>query len=421
MSKKNTTNATFTETQSLQVGTDRKAGIDENGVYHNAIGLESTEEHPHVAKAWQDRCFPFNELYANVQADVPSKRDESVPESSVAVTSALNLDNGYILTGSGLSTLRSFTDIPSKMQDYLISNGYNADFARFLNDGLEMRRNAWANKDNAPRNFLLRIRDEDKVRAVCSDRYGILDNADVMDLIARALPGGYSDALCSHMHNDGDNLGGNILLPQYIKSNPDSDYGFGLAFRNSEVRESTFCIGGFLFRAICFNGNIWSRKDSTIKVNQKHLGKIDKDDLFQQVQKAVMVALTEGENLLVQLGYTKEVKVNDPLRLIASLARDNGLSIEQGRAWHKGYQDSLMEVGGDVHENAAFGIINGLTLAAQRFDYGTKTDMETLSGNLITPSLDADLDAVTNRWNKYQTRAEMLDAKIINKYAFASA
>lgn len=412
---------------SFEVSADRKATQNPDGTWKNAIGLESTEEHRHVAKAWQDRCTPLPEFRNKVIESAKGKTDELAPEGSFFVTDDLDMSNGYKLTESGIESLRMFTDIPSTMISWLKGNEFKPEVAKFLNHALAARLDAWSTKNpDKPRNFLLRLRDGDNdtkwTRAICSDRYGIIDNNDVMEMICAALPGGYSDALASHAYDNGDDVKGNILLPDYIKTQPDSDYGVGIAFRNSEVRKSTFVIDPFLFRAICFNGCIWGRANSVVmKVNKKHLGQIDLVALKEQVRQSVLVALSHGNDLLNQFSQAKNVSIDtDPVRLIASLSRDNGLTIEQGMAWVKGYNDSLQEASGDIMEGTAFGIVNGLTLAAQRFS-AEKYDLETVAGNVLTPSLQADLATMTKRWDSYATRAASLDDKIVEKYNFVSA
>ena len=211
---------------------------------------------------------------------------------------------------------------------------------------------------------------------------------------------------------------GNLLLPDHIKSEPDSDYGVGIAFKNSEIRNSTFKISPFLFRAICLNGMIWGRMNSEINVNQRHLGKIDLGDLQQQVTHAIKVALTQGNDMLTLLGYAKKVKVENPLATIAQLARDNKMTVEQGKLWHKGYLDSLQEAKGDIHENTAFGIVNGLTRSAQDYNGATREQMETIASAILAPSIDADLQAISKRWGLISERAKSLDDDTVLQYAY---
>ena len=413
----------FTNVSSLQVKEGSTAKQDSNGTWYNAIGLQSSESHRHVAKVWQDKCTPFADFVSTVKEQSKHKSDIVKQESEIRLLDANTLLDGTPLTKSGLNSLRGFTDIPSSMISFLQEREYDEELVKFLNKELDLRETQWKNNGKEPRDFRVRVRHDDEgnnvIRAIVSERYGVIDNSEAMDMVVNALPS-LHDALASHIFNDGDDIFGNVLLPDYMKSEPDSDYGVGIAFRNSEIRNSTFKISPFLFRAICLNGMIWGRQDSEIKVNQRHMGKIDLDDLQAQVTLAVKVALTQGNDLLTLMSLSKQVKVENPLATIALLARDQKMTIEQGKLWHKGYLDSLHEANGHVHENTAFGIVNGLTRASQDYKGSIREQMETQASIILAPSIDSDLQAISKRWGMISERAKLEKEKTINQYAYVA-
>ena len=411
----------FTNAGGLQVSEGATAKQDANGTWFNAIGLESTQAHRHVAKQWQSKCTPFSDFVESVKAQADSKYDLVVPESNVRLKDSQTLTNGMGITKSGLSSLNAFTDIPSSMVSFLEEKGFGDDLTRFVNSELDLREKMWANDGKNSREFRIRVRKDDdgydNARAIVSGRYGVIDNHEAMEMIANALPS-LTDALASHISDDGDDIFGNVLLPDYMKSEPDSDYGVGIAFRNSEIKNSTFKVSPFLFRAICLNGMIWGRENSAIQINQKHLGNIDRNELQLAVTHAVKVALTQGNDLLTLLGYSKQVKVEQPLQVIAQLSINEGLTIEQGKAWHKGYLESLNEASGDLHDRSAFGVINGLTRSAQEYKGSMRENMETIATKILAPSIDADLQAISKRWGRISDNATQLKPNIVQKYAY---
>ena len=411
----------FTSAGGFQTAEGATAKQDANGNWVNAIGLQSTATHRHVAKAWQDKCTPLADFMETVKSQSTHKVDVVKPESEIRLKDVDTLIDGTPLTESGMNSLRMFTDIPSSMINFLKEREYNDDMVKYVNAELDRRENEWNNKGKEKRSFNVRVRHDDDgnnvIRAIVSERYGVIDNHEAMQMVANSLPS-LNDALASHLFNDGDDIYGNILLPDYMKSEPDSDYGVGIAFKNSEIRNSTFKISPFLFRAICLNGMIWGRMNSEINVNQRHLGKIDMGDLQQQVTHAIQVALTQGNDMLTLLGYAKKVKVENPLATIAQLARDNKMTVEQGKLWHKGYLDSLHEAKGDVHENTAFGIVNGLTRSAQDYNGATREQMETTASFILAPAIDSDLQAISKRWGLIDDRAKQLEEKTIKQYQF---
>jgi hypothetical protein len=413
----------FTNVDSLQVREGSTAKQDDNGTWYNAIGLQSSDSHRHVAKVWQDKCTPLADFVETVKKQSEHKEDRVKKESEIRLSDANTLLDGTPLTKSGLNSLRGFTDIPSSMVSFLQEREYDDELVKFLNKELDRRETTWNHSGKEPRDFRVRVRHDDEgndvIRAIVSERYGVIDNADAMDMIVHSLPT-LKDALASHIHNDGDDIYGNVLLPDFMKSEPDSEYGVGIAFRNSEIRNSTFKISPFLFRAICLNGMIWGRQNSEITVNQRHMGKIDLNELQEQVTIAVKVALTQGNDLLTLMSLSKQVKVENPLATIALLARDQKMTIEQGKLWHKGYLDSLHEANGHVHENTAFGIVNGLTRASQDFKGNMREQMETQASFILAPAIDSDLQAISKRWGMIGERAKLEKEKTINQYAYVA-
>ena len=411
----------FTNAQSLQPSEGATAKQDANGNWVNAIGLQSTASHRHVAKQWQAKCTPLADFIETVKFQSTNKVDVVKPESAIRLKDVDTLVDGTPLTDSGMNSLRVFADMPSSIISFLKEREYNDDLVKYMNAELDRRETQWNNKGKEKRTFNVRIRHDGEgnnvVRAIVSERYGVIDNSEAMEMVANALPS-LNDALASHLFNDGDDIYGNILLPDYMKSEPDSDYGVGIAFKNSEIRNSTFKISPFLFRAICLNGMIWGRMNSEISVDQRHMGKIDLDSLQVKVTQAIKVALTQGNDMLTLLGYAKQVKVTNPVAVIAQLARDEKMTIEQGKLWHKGYLDSLHERHGDVHEKSAFGIINGLTRSAQDYNASTREEMETLASKILAPAIDSSLQEISKRWGLIDARANQLEEKTSRQYQF---
>ena len=411
----------FTNAQSLQPREGAVAKQDANGNWVNAIGLQSSASHRHVAKQWQAQCTPLADFIETVKSQSTNKVDVVKPESDIRLKDVDTLVDGTPLTDSGMNSLRVFADMPSSIISFLKEREYNDDLVKYMNAELDRRETLWNNKGKEKRTFNVRIRHDDEgnnvVRAIVSERYGVIDNHEAMEMVSNALPS-LNDALASHLFNDGDDIFGNILLPDYMKSEPDSDYGVGIAFKNSEIRNSTFKISPFLFRAICLNGMIWGRMNSEINVNQRHMGKIDLGDLQLQVTQAIKVALTQGNDMLTLLGYAKQVKVTNPVAVIAQLARDEKMTIEQGKLWHKGYLDSLHERHGDVHEKSAFGIINGLTRSAQDYTGASREEMETLASKILAPAIDSSLQEISKRWGLIDARANQLEEKTSRQYQF---
>ncbi len=439
-----------------------KAGRDENGTYHNALGLESTENMHHVSVIWQNKCVPVSEFAADVKEQQRFKFDRLMGADALRLSDDLRLSDGTSFTLNGLMTMprnamkQGFVEYLAKdLGDYGNVSESDAiraksDLAHYLNlelDHLAAKRDdvlstrlakkqgqlaepgivpSLAKKLQAEiqdlesrlqesKKFTVRTRNDDKgnqvVRYVASERYGVINNDTVMDIISGALPGGWGDSLASHAWNDGDSMIGNVLLPDYIKNRPDSEYGIGISFKNSEIGRYRFEICPFLFRAICLNGCIWGRSNSVIGIDKKHLGEINLDEIKMQVQEAVKLALAEGEQVLELFDITKEITVENQPQLVASLAKEFKLTIPQGRAW--------LNAIGDEPGETVFHTIQGLTKASQSFTGDVRQTMEETAGLILAPSLTADIDAIASMWEKFSVRAESLTPEQVAVYATA--
>ncbi len=65
----------FSNAGGFQVAEGATAKQDANGNWVNAIGLQSTATHRHVAKVWQDKCTPLADFINAVKGEAPSKTD----------------------------------------------------------------------------------------------------------------------------------------------------------------------------------------------------------------------------------------------------------------------------------------------------------------------------------------------------------
>lgn len=414
----------FTPVASLQPREGAVAKQDSQGNWYNAIGLQSTETHRHVAKVWQDKCITLPALIDSINEQAKYKRDIVKKESEIRLKDIETLVDGTPLNDSGLNSLRIFSGIPSSMISFLDERGYHDDMVKFVNNELDRREETWNSSGKEPRSFRVRVRHDDEgndvIRAIVSERYGVIDNHEALEMIANSLPS-IEGALASHLDNDGDDIFANILVPDYMKSEPDSDYGVGIAFRNSEIRNATFKVSPFLFRAICLNGMIWGRQDSSLQINQRHMGRINTQELQVQVRQAITTALNQGNDMLTLLSHSKQVSVKNVLPVIALLARDNKMTIEQGKLWHKGYLETLQETKGDVADQTAFGIVNGLTRSAQSYNGYVREQMESVASLILAPAIDSSLQEISKRWGHVSDRASTLmkeEEDKVMQYAF---
>lgn len=448
--------------------TSRNA-TQQNGVWHNALGLESTERHRHVSRIWQERgCRLFSSFLAGVEAAQLTKTDRTCAEKVVRLGANLTMLDGTPLTAHALKQVAKLGEVPhgttefflARAEQYAIKAAHaeaaakaaqdegrydeartlarrteglrlkaeaaRADLARHINDGLDERETDWASrtrKDGSTRearSFLVRYREQDGqqiARAILSERYGIIDNHDALRLVAECFPRESwenGDLLASHAEDDGDNVRLNLLVADYLKDDPDSRRGVGIVIRNSEVGGGSFGVLPFLFDAICLNGTIWGRRNSTIKVDQRHIGRVDLAELQEKVAVAVRHALSEGRDLLTAVRQARYIPLtvnqvrDERADLIIALSRQHGLSREKARAWALGYNEMVAL---EHAENRGFNplnvgtLVDGLTRGAQQFNGEDRLEMETAAGAILAPKLGASEQSLNEFWQRHRERA----------------
>lgn len=223
------------------------------------------------------------------------------------------------------------------------------------------------------------------LRAILSSRYAVINNLPVLETLNDIVPGGR----VSHLHYDGDTLRANILVPDSLRQEDDSDYGGGISVLNNETGRFPLTTRPFVFRSICYNGNIWDRHDG-VEFNRRHVGTINWRELRKlivlNIQKQLPLAQANIEKVLALKGIP--VTEQEIQQAIIYVGRRERLTQEGQRAWFKGYQAEP--------KASAFGLVQGLTRAAQTFDSETQELMESLSGRLIDGKWDRTLSAARN-------------------------
>ena len=356
--------------------------------------LRPSEAHKNVSKDWFERMLPLADLKDAVDEQAVLKRDEIIEQEKVRLANDLTALE-YPFTKNGLISLNSFTPIPNSMLDYLVERNYNADYAGYLNVELDKREIS----GRTSKSFLVRFREiegVEHIRLVASDKYGIVDNDEVLKAVMYALPGGKSDTRCTNYFHNGDDLVANIILPDYIQTKPDSEYSCGISVGNSEVKTKSFTVRPYLYRESSNSSFIYARRDSAININIKHFGKMDFEKIRNLVASGVETALTQGENILKVLENAKFLPITDPLRVIASLSRDYKLTIQQGRNWHQAY------LSGDYQETV-FGLMNALSTSSNIYDGATAEAIQVIVMQMLTTTLTITPEQLQRRWTNIES------------------
>ena len=249
--------------------------------------------------------------------------------------------------------------------------------------------------------FLIRTRNDGSIRAVLSDQYAIVDNRWFVDTLETIIPGG----LVSHFRGDGDSIYFNVLIPDSIRAERDSEYGGMLASGNSEIGARRASSLPSIFRAICMNGCIWGEKQGIAYVKKVHRGEIKLAELASEIEsnlKQQIPLLTTGvDSMLALREHQTSAKPRDVLA--AALWQTQ-------RQTSKAQADAMLlahAVESDGGETSAFGIVNAVTRAAQKFDPAAQEYAEQTAGAML--EFDGD------EWQSVFARAPKLTERELSK------
>lgn len=252
---------------------------------------------------------------------------------------------------------------------------------------------------------LFRTWDDGTLRAVLSDQYIIINNRWLLDAIAEFIPGG----VLSHWFGDADEIYGNVLIPDTIREEKDSDFGGMLSIGNSEIGTRRISSRPSVFRAICMNGCIWDQEEGKA-LNRIHKGK---DVDFVELREAIRQNLEEQIPLLPQgiervLGLRAFGQGDTPTaNMMAQAAIDFTLTKEQvSKVWN-GYMQEI-DLLGKEEGKTAYGFMNSFTRAGQQLDSRAQwVRFDEIGGTI------ANFDR--NEWDSFRNRATSLTPKQMTK------
>jgi hypothetical protein len=388
-------NAMAEQNLSKLVGDDSKK--NEGSFVYSSQGVASAEGFGHVSKLWYPKTLSYEAGLAQIEAgraqteDILCTVDKMTPAVDPQGNFAFRCSDGryfkptphameqvgnWARTGTWFvrDMLVNPTDVKGKelyARDSIDAN----TLARVVANGFR--------RIEADKKFLFRTRKDGTMRAMLTDRYAIVDNRWLVELMSKIIPGGR----LSHWRGDSDTLYGNILIPDTIREDSDSDYGGMLSLSNSEIGERRIGTCPSIFRAICMNGCIWGATKGQ-RTGKVHRGKINLNELANAIRvnlQAQIPLLPQGINKLLStrmLGWDgADAKV-----VIAGVAGDFKLSKKQATAVLQAWGVEAKQTP-DLAKTL-FGITNAVTRAGQTFDNSSWVDFDEAGGKLLAYSKD---------------------------------
>lgn len=266
------------------------------------------------------------------------------------------------------------------------------DLSRLINSRLDKLQEP----GGGSREFMFRVwTDDNTLRSIHSKKYARINNSWYVELLQKLIPGGK----LSHWRGDRDNIYGNILIPDTIRQEDDSDYGGMISVGNSEIGMRRLYGTPSVFRAICMNGCIWDQEvGHMLKV--RHVGAIDLSSLAWRMKEHLnnQIPLLDANIDRMLSSRARDVGGVDMKNIFAAVSKEFGTTRNENTGILKAYsveQDIL-----NGQSKTAFGVTQSLTRYGQELDNDSWVRFDELGGRMVTLS-DAKWDAIVKRADSY--------------------
>ena len=387
---------------------------------HDGQDMAKKEGFGHVSKLLYDKTMSYDDGMELLEQDVSSRQDflisrdqmtldvreiEGRWQFGVEIEDQFYTPTNHALTqfvsksceGKGTGFVRGLTEDTFSAKGDVKIHRDEWD-ARTI---LSIVRNGLRRAD-ASTKFKVRCYDDGTMRAFLSEKYAEVDNRWFLEQIKDIIPAGR----LSHWRGDADTIFGNVLIPDTIREEDDSDYGGMVSIGNCEIGKRNVKSLPSVFRAICMNGCIWDQtKGYEIKV--RHIGDIDLDQLRLKLRHNI-----EAQIPLIPQGIERVLGIRAKGSDGISMKRLVGATAETFKIDRKGASGILgawvsQESKIAPEDRSLFDVVNSVTRAGQSLDNQSWVRYDEIGGALVNYS--------DSQWSRLKSRAESYDDKELDK------
>ena len=400
---------------------ERIVGQGNQGQFvHDGQEMASKQGFNHVSSLWYDKTMSYDEGMELLESERGHREDFVVNRSQMDLDVrdvdgqwkfGVEIDDRFFTptdhalvqmvskscNGKGTGFVRDLTRDVHDAKDNVKIARDEAD-ARTI---LSIIRNGLRRTDVST-NFKVRCHDDGTMRAFLSEKYAEVDNRWYLEQIKNIIPAGR----LSHWKGDSDTIWGNVLIPDTIREEDDSDYGGMVSIGNCEIGKRNVKSLPSVFRAICMNGCIWDQtKGYEIKV--RHIGDIDLDQLKLKLRHNI-----EAQIPLIPHGIERGLGIRAKGSDGISMKRLVGATAETFKIDRRGASGILgawvsQESKIAPQDRSLFDVVNSVTRAGQSLDNQSWVRYDEIGGALVNYS--------DSQWSRLKSRAESYDDKELDK------
>lgn len=236
-----------------------------------------------------------------------------------------------------------------------------------LDEWLKDKQKSLGHKDKS-----IFIRHSDRIHGILSDRYAVLDDLEVLEMVRDQLPYRMKFIVQSYFISE------EMMNVRLIQRTPlhveDQDLFIGVNIWNSRVGRSSLNVSILIFKQICTNGLIVQEGDGTFYI-QRHVG-IDREKFIFDFHRMLTQLPRSAEYLEQKIERAIDFKMDEDERdfILARFQADTKASDKAVAAIEKEYTK---------YGNHRFGLLNKITEEAQNYSLETKEAFEKFAGEYL--------------------------------------
>lgn len=387
-------------------------------IVHQTQDMAGDKGFRNVSRAWFDKTITIDEGIDKIEDAKREREDIVCPIRDIGI--GVNDDGKVVIehkdgrefvpTDHAMKQLANWCDkvshgIVKRLTNPARNHKGEIVFERDVSDAetLAMVFRNGKRRVDPEKEFRLRTYNDGTLRAMLTTVYAPVDNTWFMGVLKDFMP----DARLSHWKGDADTLFGNLLIPDTIRKETDSEYGGMLSLSNCEIGKRRIDAIPSIFRAICMNGCIWDQVKGN-GISKVHKGDIDLQELQKDIVETLNSQIPLMDSVIDSFLETRNLKIeksDNVAAILATVAKDNGMTNGTRKSQLVKVSEEFINHESD-HRNL-FGIVNAITRAGQQFDRETWYEFDKVGGKLASMN--------ENQWEKLRTRANSMDTKVLDK------
>lgn len=322
----------------------------------------------------------FNDIKVKVSADDRGKANIVLPKSAFHMSNEGKLVTDsmfYDFNNHSLGQFFGRLEIPVKYGKRMFNERPDlmAGHVNHLKNSLEERE------------LLFRVRKPDigntgMVRAVLSDKYSVLDNANIITALEQVFdrtPGlNIKQFVLSetffHLRITADQLSNEALK---LEDGTPDILAVGVDIDNSETGGSAVRIIPIVYRLICANG-LRGWVDTGAGMVARHIY-LRSEEMYQRMATAVAQAFQVGDEVLQAMLAASDIEVEEPIDVIAKLLKTGRYS----QAVIDNAQSLYLADERNDGDGTKYGVVNALTAVARDMEPEKRIALETYAGRLL--------------------------------------